>query len=185
VRHLRLADYRRVPWANGRGTTLEMLRIEGPEGLLLRLSMAQVVEDGPFSIFPGIRRSLTVIGGPGFRLEGDIRVDCLPLRPVAFPGDATVRAAGTEAGVSEDFNVMTSSGLPPPLVEVLVGPRLLPGPAPRYILALGRVSVNETVLERYDLAEIDGEVRVAGDSPVIVVTVRSGRTTAPYAEGIR
>ncbi len=182
MRHLRLADYRRVPWANGRGTTLELLRIEGPEGLLLRLSVAQVAEDGPFSVFPGILRSLTVIDGPGFRLEGAVSLKCLPLRPVTFPGDVAVRAEGTEAGPSEDFNVMTPKGRPQAEVEVLHGAHTLPGVASRYVLALGPGTVNGAAVERHDLIETEGDLRLSCEGPVIVVTLRSEGTAAPSGE---
>ena len=75
MRHLTPSDYVAMPWANGRGQTVEMLREVGPDGgLLLRLSMASVVEDGPFSIFPGVERNLTVISGPGFDLLGETRI---------------------------------------------------------------------------------------------------------------
>ena len=92
-RHLTPAKYTPMPWANGRGTTIEMLRENGPDGALrLRLSMASVVEDGPFSSFPGVERSLTVISGPGFDLVGDSRFSALPMVPVAFPGDVPLAA---------------------------------------------------------------------------------------------
>ena len=71
IRHLTPAGYRRQPWANGRGVTVELARADGPDGLIWRLSMATVAEDGPFSLFPGIERNLTVISGPGFHLRGD------------------------------------------------------------------------------------------------------------------
>lgn len=121
IRHLTPADYRVQRWANGRGETVEIARADGPDGLLWRLSIAQVVEDGPFSRFPGIARSLTVIDGPGFAIRGpgiDLRAD--PLVPVSFPGDAEVGAAGV-AGISRDFNVMTAASLPVPLVRVGCG----------------------------------------------------------------
>ncbi|TKA96936.1 HutD family protein [Cereibacter changlensis] len=94
MRLLRAADFVPMPWANGRGVTVEMLRVEGPSGLLFRLSRASVVEDGPFSIFPGVERVLTVISGPGFDLLGERRLRCDPLAPVAFPGDEALAASG-------------------------------------------------------------------------------------------
>ena len=112
IRHLTPADYTVMPWANGRDTTIEMLREVGPDGgLLLRLSMASVVVDGPFSIFPGVERNLTVISGPGFDLAGETRIKASPLVPLAFPGDVPMAAAGVTAP-SDDFNVMTARGLP-------------------------------------------------------------------------
>jgi uncharacterized protein len=70
IRRLTPADYTTMPWANGKGVTVEMLRVEQDGALLWRLSRASVVEDGDFSLFPGIERNLTVITGPGFDLVG-------------------------------------------------------------------------------------------------------------------
>lgn len=122
------ADFRIQPWANGRGRTVELWRLERDGALLVRLSVATVAEDGPFSLFPGIARNLTVIDGPGFRLEGEgVALDCAPLVPVAFAGDVAVRASGTAAGPSRDFNVMTSATLPRPEVCVVTGADLPAG----------------------------------------------------------
>ena len=112
----RATDYRIMSWANGRGTTTELLREDG-----LRLSVATVTEDSPFSIFPGITRNLTVITGPGFRLHGNgIDLTARPLSPVVFPGDVPIAAAGVMAP-SEDFNVMTPAALPHPRVWLADG----------------------------------------------------------------
>lgn len=126
IRGLGQADFRVMPWANGKGQTVEMLRIDGPEGLLFRLSRASVVEDGPFSLFPGLDRNLTVISGPGFDLAGDgIHLRCAPFAPVAFPGDVPVSAGGVTTP-SDDFNVMWSRSLPPPVVRVMQGGTVAP-----------------------------------------------------------
>ena len=121
MRHLNPEDYVRMPWANGRGETIEMLKEVDAEGhLIWRLSVATVSEDGPFSLFPGIERVLTVINGPGFDLAGDgIALTCAPLVPVAFPGDVPVRAERTKGAVSRDLNVMTARRLPRPEVAVI------------------------------------------------------------------
>ena len=102
--HLTPAEYRRIPWANRRGETLELLRREGTEGqLLLRLSVAQVVEDGAFSRLPGIDRVLTVISGPGFDLAGGgLRLHADPLCPVAFFGDVAIAAELISGGPASD-----------------------------------------------------------------------------------
>ncbi|MFN3294372.1 MAG: HutD family protein [Gemmobacter sp.] len=102
--------YVQMPWANGRGVTTEVMRVDDAGGLLWRLSLAQVVEDGPFSRFAGVDRSLTVIGGPGFGLagpEGRLRAD--PLVPVGFAGDVPVSACDV-AGPAVDCNVMWRRG---------------------------------------------------------------------------
>ena len=125
IRHLTKADYRTMPWANGLGQTVEMIRVEGDQGLLWRLSMASVVEDGDFSIFPGIERNLTVLDGEGFRLLGDgIDLDAQPLMPVAFPGDVAIRASGV-TGPCHDFNVMTARSLGRPQVKLVLPGRIM------------------------------------------------------------
>lgn len=147
TRHLRPADYKVQRWANGRGETVEIARADGPGGMLWRLSVAQVVEDGAFSLFPGIHRSLTVIEGPGFHLRGegiDLRAD--PLVPVAFSGEVAIRAEGVTAP-SRDFNVMVAAGLGWP--EVRIGGPAVPAGTLCAVYALetgGALSAGETLL---------------------------------------
>jgi environmental stress-induced protein Ves len=169
--HLRPADYTRQPWKNGRGTTTELWRLERDGQFLARLSRASVVEDGPFSLFPGIERNLTVLSGPGFRLTGgglDFR--CEPLVPVAFPGDVALQATETEGMQSDDFNVMTARDLPRP--EVIVaqnGPLAAGGTLALY--ALGPCQANDISLARDDLILTDEAVTLKGDRPVIAVRI--------------
>jgi environmental stress-induced protein Ves len=146
-----------------------MLREDGPEGLLLRLSMASVVEDGPFSVFPGIERNLTVISGPGFRLEGEVTAECRPLEPVAFAGDVAVRAVATGGVPSEDFNVMTARALPRPEVTVLHGPQSLPAGGRLCLFALEGVAVNGVALAPQDLLILEGPATIAAGATVIAV----------------
>ena len=123
-------DFRLMPWANGKGVTTELAREERDGRMLWRLSRASVVEDGPFSIFPGIERNLTVLTGPGFDLSGEgISLRARPMAPVAFPGDVPVTASAVSAP-SDDFNVMTDRALQRPRVEVLFQPQVIrPGGA--------------------------------------------------------
>lgn len=161
MRVLRAGDYRQMPWANGKGVTVELAKAERDGAILWRLSMATVAEDGPFSVFAGIERNLTVLEGAGFRLEGEgIDLDCLPLRPVAFAGDVPVRAVGTGGKVSTDFNVMTARALPKPEVwlaegEVAAGGLLA-------LFALEAAHVDGLRLARHDLALTDAAARVSG-----------------------
>lgn len=106
------AEHRRMPWANGRGSTVELARRDDPGGrLLYRLSVADVVEPGPFSPLPGVDRQLVLIEGAGFDLSLDGETaSVLPLVPIAFSGDAAVAAIAVR-GPSRDFNVMTGRGL--------------------------------------------------------------------------
>lgn len=169
--HLTPADYRSQPWKNGRGTTVELLHLVDPESgaTLLRLSRASVVEDGPFSLFPGIERNLTVLTGDGFHLRGpglDLRCD--PLVPVAFPGDVEVRATGTNGRRSDDFNVMTARHLPRPEVTVVKGGSLAGG-GKLAIYALGPCEVNGTQVAEGDLLLTNEPARLSGDGSLIAV----------------
>ncbi|MGB3281001.1 MAG: HutD family protein, partial [Pseudorhodobacter sp.] len=93
MRHLSPEDYTKMPWANGRGTTTEILRKTRPGGgILWRFSMATVSENGAFSRFPEIERNLTVIDGPGFDLIGSAQYHAALLKPIAFPGDIALEA---------------------------------------------------------------------------------------------
>lgn len=58
-----------MPWKNGKGETLELLRIEDDQGIAFRISQAKVVEPGEFSDFSGLERHLVLIEGKGIHLE--------------------------------------------------------------------------------------------------------------------
>ena len=114
-------DFRSMPWRNGLGTTVEMAREDDADGAMLwRVSAADVVEAGAFSLFPGIDRILTLIEGPGFDLDfsGHGRVaPVAPLSPVKFSGDWTTFAEAVR-GPSRDLNVMTARGKASAMVQV-------------------------------------------------------------------
>jgi hypothetical protein len=167
--HLTPADYARQPWKNGRGTTVEMWRLTTGGSLRARLSCAAVTEDGPFSVFPGIERNLTVISGPGFRLCGagrDLR--CSPLVPVAFPGDVAMQAQDTGGRESTDFNVMTARSLPLPTVAV-IGPGRLAAGGLLALYALATCCINGRAVARDDLILTSGAAEVQGEARVIAV----------------
>ncbi len=162
MQHLTASDYTVQPWKNGKGTTTELWRLERDGTLLVRLSRAAVVEDGPFSIFPGLERNLTVLTGPGFRLTGEgIDLTCTPLVPVAFPGDVAVTASGTGGQRSDDFNVMTARALPRPKVAVMTD-ATLPAGGPLALYALGPAAVNGRRLADGDLVLTEGAAQLTG-----------------------
>jgi environmental stress-induced protein Ves len=105
-----------MPWKNGGGETVEIAVF--PEGASLadfewRVSMATVASDGPFSIFPGIDRTLSILDGEGMTLFTDGQ-DTIVLtqdsEPLPFPADAATSAA-LVAGPIVDLNVMTRRGV--------------------------------------------------------------------------
>lgn len=112
MRILRAQHYQRMPWKNGGGETVEIAVF--PEGAGLtefdwRISMATVASDGPFSVFPGIDRTLSILDGAGMTLSIEGRE---PMRltqespPLSFPADAPASAALLDGEIT-DLNVMT------------------------------------------------------------------------------
>lgn len=113
VHHFHRASLRPVPWKNGGGTTLEAAcepAGSGTDDFEWRISIATVAADGSFSTFPGVDRSITLLHGPGLRLQsseaGFDHALTTMLHPFSFAGEASVRAT-VMGGPSEDFNVMT------------------------------------------------------------------------------
>lgn len=156
------SQFRVQPWANGRGQTVELARKDTSGGMVWRISVATVAENGPFSRFPGIQRSLTVIDGPGFRISGD-GVDLLaaPLRPVSFDGGLSV-AARDVTGISRDFNVMMADTLPPPQVWVGQGAARLEHVEALAVHALDALVANGQAVASGGLVLSDGPLEVVG-----------------------
>jgi environmental stress-induced protein Ves len=104
------ADYKRMPWKNGGGSTLELLQDALPEGgFNWRLSIADVASAGPFSTFEGIDRQIMLINGNGmvlsFGQEAPPVVLSKPLKPYGFKGEWATDCRLID-GVIQDFNVM-------------------------------------------------------------------------------
>lgn len=98
------AEYRRVPWRNGRGMTTEIAQeTDGTGGFLWRFSLAEVTEDGAFSAFPGIDRLILAAEGAGMDLSIDGAAPVAVPREgpaLAFSGDASVGCALTGGAVT-------------------------------------------------------------------------------------
>src|SRR5690554_3842924 len=57
------------PWRNGGGQTRELLTWPEGNDWQLRISVADIETDGPFSAFDGVQRWFTVLHGPGVELK--------------------------------------------------------------------------------------------------------------------
>ncbi|QQZ42519.1 HutD family protein [Pseudomonas sp. SK3(2021)] len=106
---LRAANYPRMPWKNGGGSTEEITRDAGTglEGFGWRLSIADIGESGGFSSFAGYQRIITVLQGAGMTLtvDGQDSRALLPLDPFAFSGASQV-TCGLIDGPIRDFNLI-------------------------------------------------------------------------------
>lgn len=104
---VRLADVRPEPWRNGGGRTQALLAWPPGEDWQLRVSVAAIEQDGPFSAFPGIERWFTVLNGAGVTLslpsgEHTLQPDSPPL---CFDG-AHAPGCRLLAGPTQDLNFM-------------------------------------------------------------------------------
>lgn len=118
---LPLADQAVMPWRNGGGSTREVARApaEGAD-FAWRVSVARIEADGPFSLFPGIDRTLWLLAGAGMDLVIDGTTVSLRSRfaSCAFPGEAVVHAR-LVGGPTEDLNVMVQRAGTRALTEIV------------------------------------------------------------------
>jgi environmental stress-induced protein Ves len=112
MRLLRTTDYRRMPWKNGGGETIEMMASPANasfETFDWRISMAHVGSPGAFSLFPNVDRTLSLIAGAGLSLRfdtGDVVSLDQRTAPFSFAGDLPVDSVLID-GPIDDLNVMT------------------------------------------------------------------------------
>ncbi|WP_432761424.1 HutD/Ves family protein [Rhizobium mayense] len=175
---LRRDSHRRMPWKNGGGETVEIA--VSPDGAGLaefdwRVSMATVATDGPFSVFSGIDRTLSILDGEGMTLFIEGRE---PERltqasaPLSFAADARTSATLID-GTITDLNVMTRRG--------------------RFTHSMRRVSIDgngevelkggtSLVLCHRGDVEIDGAALAAGDCLLVSNEVATRRSISGKAQ---
>jgi hypothetical protein len=71
TRDLPPASWRAQAWKNGGGTTYEIVRWPDVDDFDVRISVAGVDRDGPFSTFPGYARMSFLLGAPIDLVVGD------------------------------------------------------------------------------------------------------------------
>lgn len=102
------------PWKNGGGLTRELLAWSaGASGApwTLRISVADITADGPFSAYPGIDRWFAVLQGGGVRLalpDGPCELHA-GNAPLAFGGEAAPGCTLLH-GATRDLNLMVRRG---------------------------------------------------------------------------
>jgi hypothetical protein len=186
-RVLRPADYKRMPWKNGGGTTTELAVYpsETNDAFDWRISIADIETNGPFSSFEGYDRFIALLEGIGMELRFD---DAEPVRLerrlqfVKFAGERRTESV-LVSGKVRDFNVIFRRGAV--RVEVLhrplVGPMVFFRDATWFVyLADGRaeakwggesvaLAANESLMLP---AEDNGQrVVVTGGGEIVVVKI--------------
>ncbi len=100
-----------MPWRNGGGVTRELLAWPRADDWQVRLSVAEVAADGPFSAFAGIERWFAVLQGAGVALTIDGTAHPLDATsaPLRFDGGAVATCRLLD-GPTLDFNLMAPPG---------------------------------------------------------------------------
>ncbi|MEY4231398.1 MAG: hypothetical protein RLZZ362_2247, partial [Actinomycetota bacterium] len=143
-----------VPWANGLGSTAVIARVPDSDDWAWRLSIAEVVTDGPFSSLPGVDRWIAVASGAGMVLTVDGVDTALTVSSGAFAFDG---GASTSChlpdGPVQDLNLMLrrGSGIGSLEVVTLDAPVSLDGVTACVVLD-GELTVAGAVLTTRDAA---------------------------------
>ncbi|MFE3032550.1 HutD family protein [Streptomyces canus] len=179
---LRAQDRTPAPWKNGGGVTSEVA--SHPEGagtddFVWRVSIADVAQSGPFSVFEGVDRIITVVDGPGMVLtiDGTSHEIAAPYEPFAFPGDRDTQCE-LLGGPIVDFNVMVRRAEATAGVRIVRDRFAVRPEAGTCVLAvvlhgsaaLGRESVRLDRLDAVLFAEGDAE-DIAVDGVLALVTL--------------
>lgn len=113
MRIQRSAEHRIVPWANGFGVTADVFRWPtDADEWTWRLSIADVSDDVPFSVMPGIDRHIMVANGEGMALTIDSapphRMD-RSTPPLSFAGESVTTCRLLDGPIA-DLNLMVRRG---------------------------------------------------------------------------
>ncbi|MEH6452237.1 MAG: HutD family protein [Psychromonas sp.] len=103
------SEYKSMPWKNGLGKTLEMQRSDDQYGLRYRISQASVVQNGLFSDFTGLQRTLVLLSGDGMTLVHqnlNRSQNMHTLLDIAQFSGADKTSAKLISGSIEDLNIM-------------------------------------------------------------------------------
>jgi uncharacterized protein len=142
MRIIRRSEFKTTRWKNGGGITHEIARLGQEDDFAWRLSIAEVRESGPFSLFILHDRILTVIDGAGMTLVSDkTTLPALPFTPVRFSGRTTIRGELID-GPCSDFNLIYDPHECACNVEFVKGPAQFSGasgPSGLYFLS-GEIS---------------------------------------------
>lgn len=103
--------FKEMPWKNGGGTTTELFRIGTPDEFSFRLSVAEIKQDGPFSLFPELKRVLYLLSGQNMCLSFPDNLFVLnkPFDYSEFNGNTPV-SCSLKSGPCRDFNLMFNPG---------------------------------------------------------------------------
>ena len=157
-------DHVAMPWPNGSGITYEVTRTPETGDFDWRISLADIDNDGPFSVLANVDRWIVLMEGGHMVLtdgEQTHRID--EHVPFSFPGEIAYDCTLPE-GPARDLNVMTRRGRFVADVQVLkAGTHTIDATSDVHILVglAGDTTVNEEVLAYRDAAVVTDSHDVA------------------------
>lgn len=109
--HIHVAGCTPQLWKNGGGVTRELLAWPNAHEWQLRISVADITQNGAFSSFTDVQRSFAVIEGAGVRLKFTNRLEVVTQdsEPLQFEG-AEAPYCELLDGSTRDLNVMCKTG---------------------------------------------------------------------------
>lgn len=173
VRIIRHGDCPETPWKNGGGTTREIAAF--PPGatmhdFLWRISMARVAKAGPFSSFNGIDRVLTILEGVlELRCGNDVITLDDASEPFRFDGGAEADGCPL-GGAVLDFNAMVRRGFYSVQLGRVRAGDVIVSAGTTFLFALTGQALAGAVLDRWDCAEIDGDVTATAQALHVGIT---------------
>lgn len=104
---IRADDIAATPWKNGGGLSRDLLFWPSVDAWQVRVSLADITRDGPFSPYPGVERWFSVVEGDGVELQfaDGSRVQRRGETPLCFDG-AAAPGCRLLAGNTRDLNLM-------------------------------------------------------------------------------
>jgi hypothetical protein len=180
------SDYLRMPWKNGLGETLEIAVSRENDDVLYRVSQAAVVEDGAFSDFSGLHRTLVLLKGNGMLLshknaQKEYQHNLEQVLSVAHfaGGDSTY--ATLSNGAIEDLNIMVREGKAASDVQAIFSPASFDVSRDSHTLFTGFYANSDCVLA-LDFASEPNSVKLKSQS--ILLFSHTAKVTLENGSGV-
>ena len=141
---VRLASMAPQGWKNGGGLTRELLTWPTGADWHVRLSVADITADGPFSAFEGVQRWFAVLEGDGVCLTVDgVTTELRAVSPAFDFAGAAQTSCALRGGSTQDFNLMLRGATGRlQRVQGQVHGKLEVGPAPGSIKFIACYAIN-------------------------------------------
>lgn len=171
---VRFSELAPVPWANGLGSTAEIYRDPADGPFRVRVSVATIDRDAPFSALPGVDRQLLALGPDALSLVVDGRRHTLrPHDVLAFAGEQAVASTGVHTE-GRDLNLMLRRGEATGTLraEALDGATTLVPPAGGILIVValsGAVAAEGVPLSTLDAAVTAADLRLDGRGSTAVL----------------